>query len=84
MPDRKEIKLQIGTNVIQTGAAYDWNLLSIQGDDYMDVDVSITNLGAADGYNKEWETRLSQAKNEYYKFRHGANPTIVNNWTGKR
>lgn len=49
MPDRKEIKLQIGTNVIQTGTEYDWNLLSIQGDDYMDVDVSITNLGAADG-----------------------------------
>lgn len=49
MPDRKEIKLQVGTNVIQTGTAYDWNLISIQGDDYMDVDVSIENLGAQDG-----------------------------------
>lgn len=49
MPDRKEIKLQIGTNVIQTGTEYDWNLLSIQGDDYMDVDVSIENMGAQDG-----------------------------------
>lgn len=49
MPDRKEIKLQVGTNVIQTGTAHDWNLISIHGDDYMDVDVSIENLGAQDG-----------------------------------
>lgn len=49
MPDRKEIKLQVGTNVIQTGEAYDWDLISIQGDDYMDVDVSVENLGAQDG-----------------------------------
>jgi len=49
MPDRKEIKLQIGTNIIQTGTAYDWDLISIQGDEYMDVDVSVENLGARDG-----------------------------------
>ena len=49
MPDRKEIRLQIGTNVIQTGEAYDWNCISVQGDDYMDVDVTLEDLAAGDG-----------------------------------
>lgn len=49
MPNRKEIKLQIGTNVIQTGAAYDWDCLSVVGDDYMDADISLENLAAGDG-----------------------------------
>lgn len=49
MPDRKEIRLQIGTNVIQTGADYDWNCISVQGDDYMDVDVALEELAAGDG-----------------------------------
>jgi hypothetical protein len=49
MPDRKEIRLQIGTNVIQTGADYDWNCIRVQGDDYMDVDVSLEDLAAGDG-----------------------------------
>ena len=43
-----------------------------------------SNAKAAEEYNKTWSQRLSLAKNEYYKFRHGANPTVVNNWTGKR
>lgn len=49
MVSRKEIKLQIGTNLIQTGADYDWNLLSIKGDDYMDADVSIEDYASGDG-----------------------------------
>lgn len=49
MPDRKEIRLQVGTNVIQTGAAYDWICVSVVGDDYMDADISLENLAAGDG-----------------------------------
>lgn len=49
MPDRKEIRLQVGTNVIQTGAAYDWICASVVGDDYMDADISLENLAAGDG-----------------------------------
>lgn len=49
MPDRKEIKLQVGTNVIQTGPEYDWYCLSVQGDEYMEADVSIENYAAGDG-----------------------------------
>lgn len=49
MPDRKEIKLQIGTNVIQTGSAYDWNCLSVQGDDYMEADISLEEIAIDDG-----------------------------------
>jgi len=49
MPDRKEIRLQIGTNIIQTGAEYDWICASVQGDDYMDVDVALEDLAAGDG-----------------------------------
>jgi len=49
MPDRKEIKLQIGTNVIQTGADYDWDCLSVQGDDYMEADVSLEEIATDDG-----------------------------------
>jgi hypothetical protein len=61
MPDRKEIRLQIGTNVIQTGAAYDWNCVSVQGDDYMDVDVSLEELAAGDG---SYEKNIRYEKRE--------------------
>lgn len=61
MVDRKELKLQIGTNVIQTGADYDWNLISIKGDDYMDADVSIEDYASGDGgyiKNTRYEPRF--------------------------
>lgn len=61
MPDRKEIRLQIGTNVIQTGADYDWNCISVQGDDYMDVDVSLEELAAGDG---SYEKNIRYEKRE--------------------
>ena len=53
MVDRKEVKLQIGTNVIQTGAEYDWILTSIKGDDYMDVQVKIEDYADSDGGYKK-------------------------------
>lgn len=49
MVDRKEIKLQIGANTIQTGAGFEWDLKSIKGDDYMDVDVALDDYAVGDG-----------------------------------
>lgn len=47
--DRKQVKITIGTNVIQTGEEYDWTLLSIKGHDFMDIDVPIDDYAEADG-----------------------------------
>jgi len=50
--DRKEIKLQIGTNVVQTGAAYDWNLLSIDGEEMMEREISLEQYVSDGAYIK--------------------------------
>ena len=50
----------------------------------MNNDVDGNNLGAAQRLKESWDQRVSKAKHEYYRFRHGANPTAMTNWTGKR
>ena len=60
MVDRKEIKLQIGSNIIQTGAGFGWILSSCKGDDYMDIDVSMDDYAVGDGAyitNSRYEPR---------------------------
>lgn len=47
-------------------------------------DVDGNNKGAAKEFLDSWEKRLSKAKHRYYRLRHGANPTAMTNWTGKR
>jgi hypothetical protein len=49
MVDRKEIKLDIGGNVIQTGESYEWILARCVGDDYPDIDASYEELADGDG-----------------------------------
>lgn len=52
MVDRKEVKLTIGANVIQTGSAYDWSLLSLSGEDAMEYEVSLEQLSTDGAYVK--------------------------------
>ena len=49
MVDRKEVKLVIGSNTIQTGEGFDWILASCVGDDYPDIDASYEELADGDG-----------------------------------
>ena len=49
MVERKEITLQIGSNVIQTGEGHTWILASCVGDDYPDIDASFEELADGDG-----------------------------------
>lgn len=52
MVDRKEIKLVIGSNVVRTGTAYDWDLLSLKGEDAMDYDITLEQLSTDEAYTK--------------------------------
>lgn len=47
-------------------------------------DVDGNNKGAAAEFLGAWHEKLSKAKHRYYRLRHGANPTAMTNWTGKR
>lgn len=47
--DRAEVRLEIGTNLIQTGAAYDWTLTHITDDTFMVADVQIGQYANRDG-----------------------------------
>lgn len=47
-------------------------------------DVDGNNQSSADRFKASWDARVLAAKREYYRLRHGANPTAVVNWTGKR
>ena len=52
MVTRKEIKLLIGSNVIQTGESYDWDLLSLVGEDAMDYEITLEQLSSDGAYTK--------------------------------
>lgn len=49
MVERKEIRLDIGGNVIQTGEGYAWILASCVGDDYPDIDATFEEIADGDG-----------------------------------
>ena len=49
MPNRTEIKLTIGTNVIQTGVGHDWILSRITGESYPEYSVPINEYADDDG-----------------------------------
>lgn len=47
-------------------------------------DVEGINVAQSDMFMKSWGRRLSEAKNEYARYRMGMNATAARSWTGKR
>lgn len=48
----KEARLQIGVNVIETGAGHDWELADIKGDEYPDFELSLGQRVGDGAYQK--------------------------------
>lgn len=47
-------------------------------------DSDAQNIGKSKVFLDSWTRRVLDAKRKYYRLRHGADPTAVRNWTGKR